>query len=197
MLLAPSNAATWAPRVKCIIFDEIHSIGQSDDGLVWEQLLLLAPCRIIGLSATVGNPNEFTDWLSSTQKNLGTPLKLIKHNQRYSDLRKFFFTPPEDFSFRDLRPSYQQKGILEPGSVDGLTFVQPVITLRNRQRKMPEDLALEPRDCYLLWQSMMKHASSRFPVPEDSIAIGRFLLLFDELMCFSGNTASRESFRVG
>jgi superfamily II RNA helicase len=89
MLLSSLNATTWAPRVKCIIFDEIHSIGHTEDGLVWEQLLLLAPCRIIALSATVGNPSEFADWLQSTQNNMGVTLKLIQHTQRYSDLRKY------------------------------------------------------------------------------------------------------------
>ena len=49
MLLAPENARSWSTRVKRIIFDEVHCIGQADDGLVWEQLLLLSPCPIIAL----------------------------------------------------------------------------------------------------------------------------------------------------
>ena len=162
MLLTPSNAKT----VKSIIFDEIHSIGQSDDGVVWEQLLLLAPCRIIALSATVGNPNEFADWLSITQKCLGVDLKLIKHDQRYSDLRKFFYSPPEKFKFQGLsRP--KQKAILDHELVQGLQPVHPVTSILNRQRQMSEDLSLEPRDCYLLWKCMVNNASSEFPVPED------------------------------
>ncbi|GKU07018.1 dead deah box helicase [Fusarium langsethiae] len=55
MLLSPTNAVStnsWPRRVKRIIFDEVHCIGQADDGVVWEQLLLLAPCPIIALSAT-------------------------------------------------------------------------------------------------------------------------------------------------
>lgn len=167
MLLAPTNSRTWAPRVKCIIFDEIHSIGQADDGVVWEQLLLLAPCRMIGLSATVGNPKEFTDWLASTQKNIGVPLKLIKHNQRYSDLRKFAYRPPQSFVFKGLSATRQQKAILEAESIDGLRFIHPITSLLNGQRQMPEDLSLEPRDCYLLWKSMIKHASDRFPLPKE------------------------------
>ena len=74
MLLAPSNANAWSTRVKTIILDEIHSIGQADDGVVWEQLLLLSPCPIIALSATVGNPTEFSDWLTTTQKAIGVDL---------------------------------------------------------------------------------------------------------------------------
>ncbi|KAF6823589.1 DEAD/DEAH box helicase, partial [Colletotrichum musicola] len=71
MMLAPSNAQkpdSWARRVKRIIFDEVHCIGQAEDGIIWEQLLLLAPCPIIALSATVGNPTEFRNWLAVTQK---------------------------------------------------------------------------------------------------------------------------------
>ncbi|OJJ34147.1 hypothetical protein ASPWEDRAFT_112958 [Aspergillus wentii DTO 134E9] len=165
MLLSPVNARIWAPRVKCIIFDEIHSIGQADDGLVWEQLLLLAPCRIIALSATVGNPKEFEEWLSSTQRCLGNPLKLIQYGQRYSDLRKFLYYPPKEFKFQGLsRP--QAKGILESESIEGLRAVHPIASLLNKRRQMPEDLSLEPRDCYLLWKCMLKYASSKFPVPE-------------------------------
>ena len=49
MLLAPENARSWSTKVKRVIFDEVHCIGQADDGLVWEQLLLLSPCPIIAL----------------------------------------------------------------------------------------------------------------------------------------------------
>jgi ATP-dependent RNA helicase DDX60 len=78
MLLAPSNAKSWAPQVKSIIFDEIHSIGQAEDSVVWEQLLLLAPCPIIALSAIVGNPEQFNDWLAATQRSSGFELTMCK-----------------------------------------------------------------------------------------------------------------------
>lgn len=71
MLLAPSNAEknnSWSCRIKRIIFDEVHCIGQAEDGVVLEQLLLQSPCRIVALSATVGNPEEFSTWLGSTQE---------------------------------------------------------------------------------------------------------------------------------
>ncbi|RYN78121.1 hypothetical protein AA0119_g13556, partial [Alternaria tenuissima] len=74
MLLAPSNAEkenSWSCRIKRIIFDEVHCIGQAEDGVIWEQLLLQSPCPIIALSATVGNPEEFSTWLGSTQEANG------------------------------------------------------------------------------------------------------------------------------
>ncbi|KAH1556918.1 hypothetical protein KXX57_008818 [Aspergillus fumigatus] len=180
MLLSSANATTWAPRVKCIIFDEIHSIGHTDDGLVWEQLLLLAPCRIIALSATVGNPSEFADWLQSTQNNMSVTLKLIQHTQRYSDLRKYVYMPA-DRPFDGLsRPRH--KGLLEPKFIPGLHPLHPITSLLSKQRQIPEDLSLEPRDCYTLWRCMVKYSSVDFPVPESlspQLALPRFIRRID------------------
>jgi hypothetical protein len=33
--------------IKRIILDEIHTIGQSEGGTAWEQIILLAPCPIM------------------------------------------------------------------------------------------------------------------------------------------------------
>ncbi|KAL3478688.1 hypothetical protein BJX99DRAFT_269117 [Aspergillus californicus] len=165
MLLAPSNAKSWSPRVKRIIFDEIHCIGQAEDGVVWEQLLLLAPCPIIALSATVGNPGKFKEWLNITQKANGLELKMIEHKTRYSDLRKYVYQPPKTFVFNGLSPSPQ----LPPLGLDEsphMTFVHPVVSLIDRSRGLPDDLTLEPRDCYILWKTMDKYSTAMYPVDE-------------------------------
>lgn len=60
MLLSPNMAKLWTPRIRRIILDEIHTLGTQPGG-VWEQILLLARCPIIGLSATVGDANEFNE----------------------------------------------------------------------------------------------------------------------------------------
>jgi superfamily II RNA helicase len=54
MLLSPALSKTWAPRIRRIIVDEIHSISEEEGGAIWEQVLLMNPAPIIGLSATVG-----------------------------------------------------------------------------------------------------------------------------------------------
>ena len=163
MLLAPSNAKSWSPRVKYIIFDEIHSIGQAEDGVVWEQLLLLAPCPIIALSATVGNPEVFNSWLSSTQQSNGQKVTMIKHQHRYSDLRKFVYTPPRRWVFQGLadRSSFATLGL---DGVEGLSFIHPVSSLVNKSRGLPDDLSLEARDCLTLYEAMSKHATAQYPV---------------------------------
>lgn len=163
MLLSPSNARGWSAQVKTIIFDEIHSIGNAQDGIVWEQLLLLAPCRIIALSATVGNPEQFSSWLASTQKSAGSQLTMIKHQHRYSDLRKFVFHPPEWFTFSGL-PQKTSFATLGLDSVENLSFIHPVASLVNKSRGIPDDLSLEARDCLSLWHAMVRFQTSKFPV---------------------------------
>ncbi|EXU96040.1 DEAD/DEAH box helicase [Metarhizium robertsii] len=170
MLLAPSNAKTansWSLRVKRIIFDEVHCIGQSDEGVIWEQLLLLAPCPIIALPATVGNPMDFGAWLQGSEKAKGHELEMIVHPHRYSDLRKFIYHPTKDQIFRGLGPT---EGLSIPG-LDGeqhetspFTGIHPVASLINRNRSTINDINFEGRDCFVLWQCMMKHQSKEFPL---------------------------------
>lgn len=164
MLLAPSNANSWSSRVKRIIFDEIHSIGQAEDGVVWEQLLLMAPCPIIALSATVGNPDEFSGWLATTQQSIGKELLSVKHPYRYSDLRKYYYVPPKHFSFQGI-PEKAAFGSLGLEGLKGFNYIHPVAGLVDKSRGIPEDLALEPRDCLYLWQAMNKLQDSKHPVP--------------------------------
>ncbi|KAM5464132.1 putative RNA helicase [Microsporum ferrugineum] len=163
MLLAPANATSWSCRVKRIIFDEIHCIGQSDDGVVWEQLLLLAPCPIIALSATVGNPQAFYKWLSSTQRANGIDITMVEHRHRYSDLRKYVYKPPKKFHFTSLPDPIPFPPLGLDGGM-GLAFMHPVACLVDRSRGMPNDLTLEPRDCWMLWKAMTKYQTSDFPV---------------------------------
>ncbi|RMY56055.1 hypothetical protein D0863_13106 [Hortaea werneckii] len=166
MLLAPSNANSWSSRVRRIIFDEVHSIGQAEDGVVWEQLLLMAPCPIIALSATVGNPDEFSGWLTDTQKATGIDLVTVQHPHRYSDLRKYYYVPPKKFAFHGL-PERSAFGTLGLEGLTGFNHVHPVGALVDKSRGIPQDLGLEPRDCYDLWKAMVKFQNKEFPVPAE------------------------------
>lgn len=162
MLMSPTNAVSWAPRVKRIIFDEVHSIGNAEDGAIWEQLLLLSPCPIIALSATVGNPDEFTNWLKATQQS---QLSMVMHPQRYSDLRKFVYVPPAEAKPFDGLDRTSRFRTLEFG--EGMVGMHPIAALRNASGGMPDDLALEPRDCLQLYWALVKAANEEWKVPED------------------------------
>ena len=49
----------------CVVFDEIHMINDAARGHVWEQSILLLPrhIQIVGLSATLDDPEKFAYWL--------------------------------------------------------------------------------------------------------------------------------------
>ncbi|KAI1117584.1 hypothetical protein F5Y14DRAFT_354734 [Nemania sp. NC0429] len=167
MLLSPSHANTWSKRVRRIIFDEVHCIGQADDGIIWEQLLLMAPCPIIALSATVGNSEEFCEWLSVSQQSKGFKLKMIKHNTRYSDLRAFRYVPPEPFEFKGLEHTEHLPvpGLDRSNRADSsFRFIHPIASLVNRTGFDLDELSLEPRDALTLWERMNKFQTRSFPL---------------------------------
>jgi len=51
----------------CVIFDEIHMINDSSRGHVWESSIMMLPRHIqmVGLSATLDNPERFASWLET------------------------------------------------------------------------------------------------------------------------------------
>ena len=55
----------------CVVFDEIHMINDSSRGHVWENSIMLLPThiQIIGLSATLDDPEKFAYWLENRNKS--------------------------------------------------------------------------------------------------------------------------------
>jgi superfamily II RNA helicase len=51
----------------CVIFDEIHMINDPGRGHVWENSIMMLPRHIqmVGLSATLDNPEKFASWLET------------------------------------------------------------------------------------------------------------------------------------
>ena len=62
--------APWISRVGCVVVDEIHLLNDASRGPTLEVLLtmlrrLIKP-QVVGLSATIGNPQELANWLGAT-----------------------------------------------------------------------------------------------------------------------------------
>ena len=72
-----------------IIFDEIHYLDNIERGTVWEESLILLPkhMRLMGLSATIPNVDQFASWLSKIHTH---PIKVIKENNRPVPLHFLF-----------------------------------------------------------------------------------------------------------
>ena len=58
-------------NLQAVIIDEIHFLDDEDRGTVWEELLIYLPSsiRILGLSATLSNLEEFADWLTEIRES--------------------------------------------------------------------------------------------------------------------------------
>jgi superfamily II RNA helicase len=56
----------------CVVFDEIHFINDESRGHIWEQVIMMLPpyVQIIGLSATLDNPERFAYWLETKGDNI-------------------------------------------------------------------------------------------------------------------------------
>ena len=62
--------AIWLPKVNLIVIDEIHLLNDVGRGPTLEILItilkqILKKVQIIGLSATIGNPKELSEWLDA------------------------------------------------------------------------------------------------------------------------------------
>ncbi|KAI9000928.1 P-loop containing nucleoside triphosphate hydrolase protein [Trametes punicea] len=147
MLLSPPLAKTWTPRIKRIILDEIHTIGQQEGGAVWEQIILLAPCPLIGLSATIGEPEKFNAWLASVQEAHGFKHTFIHHPHRYSHLRKFTYLLQPN----DQPPSFN--GLTDYHKTERMRFIHPISMLSFGARSLPPDFSLEAADCLSLFRA--------------------------------------------
>lgn len=76
--------APWLSLISTIIIDEIHLLNDPGRGPTLEILItilrqLLKKAQIIGLSATIGNPNELAEWLNA---------ELVEDNWRPVKLHK-------------------------------------------------------------------------------------------------------------
>lgn len=80
-LLSPDPALADLEQVAAVVMDEFHNFNDRERGIVWELSLALLPARVrvMLLSATVGNPYEFADWL---RKQHGRRLEVVVSNER-------------------------------------------------------------------------------------------------------------------
>jgi len=77
-------------ELECVIFDEIHMINDEARGHVWEQCLMLLPpnIQIIGLSATLSNPELFACWIESIKNSQLENKKLGTCSLQNSNIKK-------------------------------------------------------------------------------------------------------------
>lgn len=94
------QVGTSLENVEAVVLDECHYISDRERGTVWEESIIYCPATIqlVALSATIGNPEELTNWIDSvraagTQEGtVPNSCELINSNFRPVPLRFYFST---------------------------------------------------------------------------------------------------------
>ncbi|SLM28993.1 DEAD/DEAH box helicase domain protein [Desulfamplus magnetovallimortis] len=88
------DAMFTGENLKCdlVILDEAHYLGDTERGVVWEEIIIYLPVRIplLMLSATIGNPEHLSGWLETIR---GRECKIIQENKRPVPLFPLFLHP--------------------------------------------------------------------------------------------------------
>ena len=86
LLFTGKNVRKMISTVKAVVIDEVHDLATSERGwqlnlgLIRLEHLIGAPIQRVGLSATVGNPEQVSAWMSQEAK------PIIAHTDRYTEL---------------------------------------------------------------------------------------------------------------
>jgi superfamily II RNA helicase len=98
-----------------VIMDESQYIADPERGVVWEETIIFCPsqARLLLLSASIGNPHDIAEWLTSIRV---TPCRLIKHSKRTVPLRAGYLHPDGKLTplFRTIGIPYGHPGHLHP-----------------------------------------------------------------------------------
>ncbi|KAL3128107.1 SKI-like SFII helicase [Cryptosporidium hominis] len=86
LLLMSTAYQQWVSKIKFVIFDEVHCINEAEGGVYWERIFQLIPCPYLCLSATIGNPLAFYNWLQRIGKLPSSKVHFVTYSERYADL---------------------------------------------------------------------------------------------------------------
>ena len=98
-----------------VILDESQYLADPERGVVWEETIIFCPsqARLLLLSASIGNPQDIADWLTSIR---ATPCRLVRHSKRTVPLRAGYLHPNGRLTplFRTLGIPQGHPGHLHP-----------------------------------------------------------------------------------
>jgi len=83
------QVGTSVQDVETVVLDECHYISDRGRGTVWEESIIYCPPQIqlVALSATIGNPEELTDWINQVRAAQNKSKKIADCELINSDFR--------------------------------------------------------------------------------------------------------------
>lgn len=98
-----------------VILDELQYLADPERGVVWEETIIFCPlqARLLLLSASIGNPQDIADWLTSIRSIV---CRLVRHSKRSVPLRAGYLHPNGKLTpmFRTLGIPYGHPYQLNP-----------------------------------------------------------------------------------
>jgi superfamily II RNA helicase len=98
-----------------VIMDESQYLADPERGVVWEETIIFCPtqAKLLLLSASIGNPHDIADWLTSIRLR---PCHLIRHSKRTVPLRAGYLHPNGKLTplFRTVGIPHGHPGYLHP-----------------------------------------------------------------------------------
>jgi superfamily II RNA helicase len=139
------EVGTSLEEVETVVFDECHYISDRDRGTVWEESIIYCPASIqlVALSATIGNPEQLTDWINQVRK--GKSLKQIRR-QEVDESQNHCELINSDFRPVPLHFHFSAKNGLFPLLNTQKTGVNPQL-LPKKQAHNPKKNRLRREDC--------------------------------------------------
>ena len=91
-------------ELACVVFDEVHMIGDKSRGHVWEQSILMIPSHVqmIMLSATLDTPEQFASWCETRIKS-DKIVYLTGTNKRSVPLTHYSFITTNSGIFKAIK----------------------------------------------------------------------------------------------
>jgi len=114
--------------ISYVIFDEIHWLNDEDRGTVWEESIILAPphIKILGLSATIANARELTDWIGTIRQE---SITLVEEHQRIVPLEYYYFSQETGFVTYDSLMDYYYSKLKLKNRTDHSPLFKPTVHL--------------------------------------------------------------------
>ena len=131
---------TSLENVEAVVLDECHYISNRFRGTVWEESIIYCPPQIqlVALSATIGNPQELTDWITQVRNSNHHSSQKYECELINSDFRPV----PLRYYFCDRRGIHRLLNQAE-------TQVNPKLKVSGRGQKPKR---LKVKDCPKIYQ---------------------------------------------